>query len=277
MLQKIHSSALTALMGICLSGGISAFGQTTVQNEPTLTDEQKIDFLLHANIISSKGTNKGITHPYRLTLTNGTITHDASFQPVDEHKAQMTFDDGRTELNFIDSYHYNIAAYELARMVGMNDMIPPYVERRWNGMTGSLSWWIPWKWDEAMRHQQGLHPPDLDAWGKQMYKIRVFDELVYDTDPNLTNVLITEDWKIWRIDFTRAFRQQTSLLDPKDLVMCDRQLLQKLKELQFDEVLARTKPHLNKGEVKALLARRDKIVATFQKLAAQKGEGAVLY
>jgi hypothetical protein len=54
-------------------------------------------------------------------------------------------------------------------------------------------------------------------------------------------------------------------------------LLQKLKELQFDEVYERTKPHLNKGEVKALLARRDKIVDIFQKLVAQQGEGAVLY
>jgi hypothetical protein len=277
MLRKIHLSILTTVVCVCLWGGIPAFGQTTSNNEPNLTDEQKIDFLLNAKVIASKGTSKGVTHPWKLTLTDGTITHDASFQPVDEHKFQMTFDDGRTELNFVDSYHYNIAAYELARMLGMNDMIPPYVERKWNGMIGSLSWWVRWKMDEEMRHKQGLHAPDPDAWNKQMYKIRVFDELVCDTDPNLTNVLITEDWKIWRIDFTRAFREQTSLLNPKDLMMCDRQLLQKLKDLKFDEVLERTKPHLKKGQVKALLARRDKIVATFQKLVAERGQGAVLY
>jgi hypothetical protein len=27
-----------------------------------------------------------------------------------------------------------------------------------------------------------------------MYRVRVFDELVYDTDTNLSNVLIGEDW-----------------------------------------------------------------------------------
>ena len=32
-----------------------------------------------------------------------------------------------------------------------------------------------------------------------MYRVRVFDQLVYDNDPNLTNVLIGENWKIWRI------------------------------------------------------------------------------
>jgi hypothetical protein len=246
-------------------------------DEPNLTEDQKQQFLLEAKVVNSKQLGKGITHPWRLTLSDGQVTHDAAFQAVDEHKSVMKFDDGRTELNFIDSYHYDIAGYELAKLVGMDDMVPVTVERRWNGQVGALSWWIPWKWDEAIRHQENLHPPDPDAWNKQMYKVRVFDQLVYDTDPNLTNVLITADWKIWRIDFTRAFRMQHDLRDPKDLVMCDRQLLEKLRQLDGDTVLEKTKPHLNKSEVKALMARRDKIVAGFQKLVAQKGEGAVLY
>jgi hypothetical protein len=277
MLRKTRFSALTALVCVCLSAGISASGQPSLKNEPNLTDEQKREFLLNANVIASKHTSKGITHPWKLTLSDGTITHDASFQPVDEHAYKKELEDGHIEYGFVDSYHYNIAGYELARMLGMDDMVPVYVERKWNGMTGSLSWWIPWKWDEEMRHQQGLQPPDPEAWNKQMYKIRVFDELIYDTDVNLSNLLITEDWKIWRIDFTRAFRLYNSPGAPKDLVMCDRQLLQKLKDLKFDEVYARTEPHLTHTEVKALMARRDKIVAIFQKLVAQKGEGAVLY
>ncbi len=277
MLRKIRFSALTALVCLCLWGGIPASGQSSLKNEPNLTDEQKKEFLLNAKVIASKHTSKGITHPWKLTLSDGTITHDASFQPADEQKPKMELTDGRVEYNFIDSYHYNIAGYQLARMLGMDDMVPVYVERKWNGMTGSLSWWIPWKWDEEMRHQQGLQPPDQVAWNKQMHKIRVFDELIYDTDVNLSNLLITEDWKIWRIDFTRAFRHYNFLLDPKDLVMCDRQLLQKMKDLKFDEVYARTRPHLTETEVKALLARRDKIVKIFQELVAQKGEEAVLY
>ena len=59
--------------------------------------------------------------------------------------------------------------------------------------------------------------------------------------------------------------------------MCDRQLLQKLKDLNYDDVYEKTRPHLNKTEVKAMMKRRDVIVATFQKLVAEKGEGAVLY
>ena len=110
-----------------------------------------------------------------------------------------------------------------------------------------------------------------------MGTIRVLDQLVYDTDVNLTNVLIGEDWKIWRVDFTRAFRLHKDLKDPKDLVRCDRQLFDKLKTLDGNELAARTKGYLTKDEAKAVMARRDKIVAQFQKLISEKGEKQVLY
>ncbi len=65
--------------------------------------------------------------------------------------------------------------------------------------------------------------------------------------------------------------------DPKDLVQCDRQVLTKLRQLSYDQVFDATKPYLTKDEVKALIARRDKMVAFFDKLVAQKGESQVLY
>jgi hypothetical protein len=111
-----------------------------------------------------------------------------------------------------------------------------------------------------------------------MYKIRVFDQLVSDSDPNLTNVLIGENWKIWRIDFTRAFRTNTNLKEPdQNLVRCDRQLLERLKALDGNTLAEKTKHYLSKDEVKAVMVRRDKIVAFYQKLIAEKGESVVLY
>jgi hypothetical protein len=246
-------------------------------DEPTLTTEQIKQFLLTAKVVHHEVAKKGITHTSRLTLSDGTITHDASFQPIDEHKPMMVLSSG-IELNFVDSYKYNIAAYALAELIGMDDMLPVYVERKWDGQVGSLSWWLPVKMDEVERLKQKLEPPDADAWNKQMYKIRVFDQLVYDADPNLTNVVIGENWQIWRIDFTRAFRPYRELKDPsKNLVRCDRQLLEKLKVLDENALTEKTKRYLTKDEVKAVMARRDKIVAYFQKLVAEKGENVVLY
>ena len=80
-------------------------------------------------------------------------------------------------MNFVDSYKYNIAAYTLAEMIGVDDMLPVYVERKWGGDPGSLSWWLPVKMDEVERHKQKITPPDLDAWNNQMYKIRVLDAI----------------------------------------------------------------------------------------------------
>ena len=131
--------------------------------------------------------------------------------------------------------------------------------------------------DDADRMKRKMEPPDPEAWNKQMYKIRVFDELVYDTDPNLTNVLIGQDWKLWRIDFSRAFRINKDLKDSKDLVKCPREMLEKLKVLDANQLTVKTKPYLSKDEVKGVMARRDKIVAYYLKLIAEKGEGEVLY
>ena len=246
-------------------------------DEPTLTNEQIKQFLLTAKVVKSKQSGKGITSPWRLTLSDGTVTHDASFQAVDEHKTSSQFSSGRTELNFVDSYKFNIAAYVLAELLGIEDMMPVYVERKWRGNSGSLSWWLPVQMDEEERHKRKVQAPDVDAWNKQMYRVRVFDQLVADTDANLTNVLIGPDWKIYRVDFSRAFRLSKDLNRPDDLVQCDRKLLEKLKALDANEVAAKTKHYLTKDELKAVMARRDKIVDRFQKLVAEKGENQVLY
>src|ERR1700680_2452903 len=85
-------------------------------DEPTLNKEQITQFLLTAKVVKSEHTKKGITEPWRLTLTDGTVTHDASFQAIDEHKATKQLASG-TEMNFVDSYKYNIAAYQLAELL----------------------------------------------------------------------------------------------------------------------------------------------------------------
>lgn len=245
--------------------------------EPNLDKKQIEQFLLNAKVVHGRHTSKGITSPWRLTLTDGTLTHDAAFQKIDEHRNRMQLSDGRIELNFVDSYRYDIAAYRLAELLDLDDMLPVTVERKWEGNPGALSWWLPVMMDEVERHKQKLTPPDADAWNHQMYKIRVLDQLVYDTDVNLTNVLIGHNWEIWRIDFTRAFRLFKDPLHVNDLVRCDRMLFGKLKTLDEHELGMKTKGYLNKDEVKAVMARRDKIVAYFQKLISENGEAEVLY
>ena len=43
-------------------------------------------------------------------------------------------------------------------------------------------------------------------FNEQHGRMRMFAELVYDTDRNHGNILYDTDWKLWMIDFSRAFR-----------------------------------------------------------------------
>ena len=151
----------------------------TATDEPNLSKEQIKQFLLTAKVVGSHQSKKGVTNTSRLTLSDGTLTHDASFQPVDEHERVKHLADGRTEMNFVDSYKYNIAAYALAELVAFDDMMPVYVERKVEGHPGSLSWWLPVKMDDADRVEKKIEPPDIEKWNRQMARIRVFDAVSY--------------------------------------------------------------------------------------------------
>lgn len=117
--------------------------------EPAMTPEETANFLLKAEVINSRHTSKGVTSPYRLTMRLGNVTHDAHFQPVDEARPTREFSDGSVELNFRDSYKYNIAAYQLSKLLGLDHMMPVTVFRKWSGMSGSMAWWLPAKMDET--------------------------------------------------------------------------------------------------------------------------------
>ena len=66
------------LLAVVLASTTQAWAQA-----PALTTGQIHDFLLTAEIISAEQTDKGTTQPWRLTLSDGTLTHDAHFQSVD--------------------------------------------------------------------------------------------------------------------------------------------------------------------------------------------------
>jgi len=241
-----------------------------------LAPEQIEEFLLTAKIVDSRRVGRGVTNPWRLTLTDGTLTHDALFQSIDRRRASVRVGE-RTELKFADSYHFNIAAYQLARLLGLDAMVPMSVEREWQGQKGALTWWVDNAFDEKTRLTERRPPPDLEAWRAQTYRMYVFWQLVHDTDRNQGNILYTPDWKLWMIDFSRAFRPWSDILDQKMLYKCDRQLFEKLQALEAGQVRDAVGNHLTTPELGALMARRDKIVEVFRKLIAEKGEAAVLY
>jgi len=267
---------LSAFCPACAARHPASVPETQIE-EPQLTAEQQREFLLNAEVIRYTRTNQGITNPYRLTLSDGKITHYASFQSINERRAYKELERGG-EMNFVDSYLYNIAAYELAKLIDLDSMLPVTVERKWQGKTGSVSWWLPTLMSEGERRDKHIQPPDVAAYNNSMAKVRVFTELIYDTDRmNPGNLLIGNHWELYMVDFTRAFRLYHDLKNPESLVRCSRELLQKLRSLDGEELAAKLGNYLNGGELEGIMARRDKVVAHFEKLIAEKDEAAVLY
>ncbi len=250
--------------------------RTIASDDPSLTPCAEIeDFLTTAELGRRRGLPVGVTAPSRTTLTKGSLRHDAAIQTVDA--ATPNFQSlRRTDAALLDSWKFNVAGYELAKMLSLN-MVPPYVERNVSGQPASLSWWVDDAMMERERNRRKIVPPQGLKWLGEMHAVRIFRQLIYDTDPNQTNLLITKDWRIWLIDFTRAFRESRQLADPRDLVKCDRTLLARLRQLSRDALDAKLGRWLIGSQIDALLARRDLIVAFFDREVAAKGDAAVLY
>ena len=279
-MKPIRRAALLGVLAVAwLVGSVSvlAVQEGAAVARQVLTDAQMEDFLLKAQIGDTKGVSKGVTNTRRATLSDGQITHDASIQTVDISKALFQPDKGPAEMNFRDTYHFNIAGYRLARLLGLNN-VPVSVERRVQGTPAAVTWWIDGALMEEgeRRKKQPAGGPAPKTAG-YIHITRVFDELIYNTDRNSGNLLWTTDGDAWMIDHTRAFRLDKKLRTPKLLERCERGLFEKIRGLTAETVKGAVGDSLSKNEIDALLARRDAIVKLFEDMIAQRGERLVLY
>ena len=227
---------------------------------------------------SFDGIGKGVTRSRKATLELNGVTQSAVFKIIDEKPSigVTTLEDGRVDAAFQDSWKTEVAAYELDKMIGLG-MVPATVERRLGTELGSLQFWVTSMMDEKRRQKENLRPPDPQAWNDQMNKLFVWDNLIYNVDLNLGNILITEQWNMIAIDNSRTFRPHAKLKDTKLMVRFSRPLMAKLAELKEAEMKARLGKYLSGDQIQGVLKRRDLIIAFANKLAKDKGEAAVFY
>jgi hypothetical protein len=101
--------------------------------------------------------------------------------------------------------------------------------------------------------------------------------LIYNTDRNQGNLLITPEWKLWLIDHTRAFRTAVAMQKKNALPgRIDHKVLAGLKQLNTVQLKESLGAYLRPEEISAILGRRDLIVQHFNGEIKQKGEDAVL-
>ena len=276
----MRSSLFTAFGGVVLSAALLA-QQPAVSpptappqaaavekaKAPALSDEEIERFLLKAKVGKTKGIKKGVTGTLQATLTDGKITHDAHVQTIDERKQQFVGDKGGVEFDFRDSWEFNIAGYRIDRLIGMN-IVPVSVQRNHGYSPAAFTWWLDdVKMDEEERLERKKkdptkesEPPDVEKWNQQMQMVRVFDELIGNVDRNLGNLVITNDWRVWPIDHTRAFRTNKQLKTPANVTRADRAVFERMKALDKETLKKATGKHLSTFQIDAILARRDAIV-----------------
>jgi hypothetical protein len=251
--------------------------QEPVAARVTLTPAAMEEFLLRARIVGTRAAGSGVTNSIRATLSDGTVTHDAQIQTVDQSKPVFRAAGAPPEFNFTDSYRFNVAGYKLAVLLGL-DNVPMSVERNYNGKRAAFTWWLDdVMMDEKARVSKSALGPDRERTAMQLHIMRVFDELVQNRDRNLGNLLWTTDWKMWLIDHTRAFRTGDELRKPEVLERIERSLLQNIRGLTEEGLKKAMGRSLADFEIEALLKRRDRIVKVFEARIAERGEAAVIY
>jgi hypothetical protein len=237
------------------------------------------DFLISANVVKSEQMvgPESVTSPWHLTVEQGGITKDAYWKDVE----------GRLG-GYIESWRFEISAYQFDKYLGLN-MVPPTVEKRFRENRGSCMLGATyWKKLKKIKEEKIKVPPRfIFGYNRALYLQRAFDNLIGNEDRHQNNYLITQDWRVILIDHSRTFRTgkkwTTELFyGPKNaekLVMKEipKALLEKMKSLNFDVIKGFVGEYLTDEEINAVLARRDLIVQEYNDMIKKNGEENVLY
>ena len=245
------------------------------QPVPFDSDEEILDFLRTADIISTESIPTGVTRPKKLLLERDGVRMHAVFRNVDLTKERVRLRDGHFYMRLRDYGMFEVAAYRLARMLGY-DNVPPVVARRIRGMRGSLQLWVEQAMPESGRREKGVHPPSYNTWLQQVQDMYLFDYLITNIDRHPGNYLMGHTGKLWMIDHTRAFQMFISDWTPDKIWFVDRQLWQRLQALDREMLRASLGDVLNVFEIDVLMERIDTFEAHIREHIARRGEAEVI-
>jgi len=234
------------------------------------------EFLRTADVLEMENITIGVTHPRRVLLEKNGIQAKACFRDVDVYKQQVHLAKRGVRRHWRDCCMFECAAYELAKLLGLNN-IPPVVARRIKRTDGTLQIWVENAFMEKDRARQKVSPPNPRRHKMQWQVMRIFDALIYNDDRNAGNILYDSNWNVWMIDHTRSFSQISELPQPTGIKYCEKNLWERLRSLDEEVVKDHIGRYLESAELKALLRRHEKLVTYIEDQIAQRGAKQVLF
>jgi hypothetical protein len=265
--QRLSLVILTTVLATGSTAALAAVPYLDASGNPLPvdTEEEVLEFLRTAKIVSKaklgEGTNKS---KRKIVLEKDGVRCNAVLRTG--YKVVASGDSG-----FVDSYLSEVAAYELSRLLGF-DNVPPVVRRK----GGSIQIWI----ENARTVRSILENDELpyaDEWVEQQRQIMIaFDNLIANTDRNPGNVLIDDKDKVWFIDHTRSFAGQEELRQPEAITGFDRQLWQNLQDLPDKAIEEEVGPYVT-GYLPDLLKRRRLLVEEINQRIAAEGADSFLF
>jgi hypothetical protein len=236
-----------------------------------------LDALRGSEVLSREKIGRGVAGAEKLVLQHGDLRFHAALRTVDLTKVSPSAGSIERSSEYRDSAIFELAAYELSELLGLH-RVPPVVERTVGDTKGTVQMWleatIP---EDELILRNDLDPPDVSYWNRQKQVMFVFDSLIGNSDRNQGNLLVDHSWRIWLIDHTRAFRRTSRLLYQDFMVACDRQLWQRLQEIDPQLIRERLDPYLERQELAKVLSRHKRVVRHFEKLIEKNGEEMVLF
>jgi len=227
-------------------------------------------------IVERKLMSRGVANNIKLVLEYQGARFHAVLRLINVTEKEET-GSVRMVVKYRDTYIFEAAAFELNELLGIR-RIPPTTVRRVDGAEGSIQIWMEGMTPEdIMLEEDRLRPPDKSEWWQQKGVMWVLDALIANTDRNQGNLLIDDEWNLWFIDHTRAFRETSVLFGVDELNLCERGLWTALQNADDNEISERLEPYLSSEELKKLILRKKKLIKHIQKRIKKKGEDKVLY
>jgi hypothetical protein len=153
---------------------------------------------------------------------------------------------------FRENYHFEIVAYELDKLLGL-DMVPPTVERQIQGTMGSAQQWV----ENIVDATDPAVPEGKDRmqWEGDVVRMTMFDMLMGNRARVRTNMLRDRAWNLILVDHSRAFG--TEVTRATTLSAVDRALWTKIDALTRDQLGKALGSWLDTPQIDAMLRRRD--------------------